>query len=314
MIKIDDEAITFVVQGPVQASASRQQIAGITEQCLNSIRRFFPKSTIILSTWKGQPLDGLDYDQVLELDDPGANTVFYDGLPIKLNNNRQMYSTHMGLKAVKTPYAVKLRTDNLLTGRQFVELYEQYADLPRAQNYQFLTQRVLTSSTFFISSHYGHPVHFHKSDLFDFGLTQDLLTIWSDRWIPELHFTLKPGYKARHPATEQVLCLNWISALLDEEHHIESKTCDHAGLGENFWPQFMANNLLMDCPENIGLDVTERFYKRGNLALEYDFKDWLYLNGLISKNTLIDKKRIYRAYKKWTGLMIKKIHPTRVTK
>lgn len=36
----------------------------------------FPKSTIILSTWKGQPLDGLDYDQVLELDDPGANTVF----------------------------------------------------------------------------------------------------------------------------------------------------------------------------------------------------------------------------------------------
>lgn len=76
MIKIDDEAITFVVQGPVQASASRQQIAGITEQCLNSIRRFFPKSTIILSTWKGQPLDGLDYDQVLELDDPGANTVF----------------------------------------------------------------------------------------------------------------------------------------------------------------------------------------------------------------------------------------------
>ncbi|MBF4366086.1 WavE lipopolysaccharide synthesis family protein, partial [Vibrio anguillarum] len=159
MINIDDEAITFVVQGPVQASASRQQISGITEQCLKSILRFFPKSTIILSTWKGQPLDGLDYDQVLELDDPGSNTVFYDGKPLKLNNNRQMYSTHMGLKAVKTPYAVKLRTDNLLTGRQFVELYEQYADVPRAQNYQFLTQRVLTSSTFFISSHYGHPVH-----------------------------------------------------------------------------------------------------------------------------------------------------------
>ncbi len=137
MIKIDDEAITFVVQGPVQASASRQQIAGITEQCLNSIRRFFPKSTIILSTWKGQPLDGLDYDQLLELDDPGANTVFYDGQPIKLNNNRQMYSTHMGLKAVQTPYAVKLRTDNLLTGRQFVELYEQYADLPERKIINF---------------------------------------------------------------------------------------------------------------------------------------------------------------------------------
>ncbi|HFG1830286.1 TPA: WavE lipopolysaccharide synthesis family protein, partial [Vibrio cholerae] len=216
------------------------------------------------------------------------------------------YSTHMGLKAVKTPYAVKLRTDNLLTGRQFVELYERYADLPRAQNYQFLTQRVLTSSTFFISSHYGHPVHFHKSDLFDFGLTQDLLTIWSDRWIPELHFTLKPGYKARHPATEQVLCLNWISALLDEEHHIESKTCDHAGLGENFWPQFMANNLLMDCPENIGLDVTERFYKRGNLALEYDLKDWLHLNQITS--IPYDKKRLYRYYRNQIGRILKKIH------
>lgn len=48
-----------------------------------------------------------------------------------------MYSTHMGLKAVKTPYAVKLRTDNLLTGRQFVELYERYADLPELRIINF---------------------------------------------------------------------------------------------------------------------------------------------------------------------------------
>lgn len=97
-----------------------------------------------------------------------------------------------------------------------------------------------------------------------------------------------------------------ISALLDEEHHIESKTCDHAGLGENFWPQFMANNLLMDCPENIGLDVTERFYKRGNLALEYDLKDWLHLNQITS--IPYDKKRLYRYYRNQIGRILKKIH------
>ncbi len=60
----------------------------------------------------------------------------------------------------------------------------------------------------------------------------------------------------------------------------------------------------MDCPENIGLDVTERFYKRGNLALEYDLKDWLHLNQITS--IPYDKKRLYRYYRNQIGRKLKR--------
>ncbi|RTZ14639.1 LPS biosynthesis protein WavE [Vibrio aquaticus] len=292
---IENQEISFVVQGPVQASQDRKQRTGITEECLRSIREHFPNSPIILSTWKGQNLSGLNYDHLVELDDPGANFILQDDKQLKLNNNRQIYSAHMGLRAVTTKYAVKLRTDNKINGRGFVRLFEQYASLPREDELSLLNSRVVTSSAFFISSHAGKPVYFHKSDLFDFGETEDLLKVWGENLISELSFSKKGGYKSRYPATEQFLCLHWVSRLLGTDCHINTKAGDDAGLGDDFWESFIANNLIVDKPENIGLDVTERFYKRGNLALEYDLKDWLYLNGQTGKP--FDKKRLYRGYK-----------------
>lgn len=303
-MKIEDRDITFVVQGPVQASSSRGQIEGITTQSLNSIRQYFPQSQIILSTWKGQDLTGLDYDQVIELDDPGPNTIYQDGEPLVLNNNRQIYSAHMGLKAVQTQYAVKLRTDNKLAGRGFVELYQRYAQVQRNEDFQLLNSRVVTSSTFFITSHAGKPVHFHKSDLFDFGETQDLLKIWNGDFIPEIDFHKKPGYKSRYPATEQILCLSWLSRLLGESYHINTKAGDDAGLGKEFWQNCIANNLIVETPENIGLDVTERFYKRGNLSLELDLSDWKCFAGLDKKP--LDKKRLERSFKNWQSNMLRR--------
>ncbi|MBN3574693.1 WavE lipopolysaccharide synthesis family protein [Vibrio neptunius] len=308
MMKIADKDISFVVQGPVQESTDRKQLSGITEECLKSIRYYFPQATIILSTWKGQNISGLDYDKLIELDDPGPNYIVQDGTKVKLNNNRQIYSSHMGLSSAKTKYSAKIRTDNKLTGRGFVELFEQYAQAPRQPQFSLLNSRVVTSSTFFISSHAGKPVYFHKSDLFDFGETQDLLKIWSEHLIPELSFSKKSGYKSRYPATEQFLCLSWISRLLGKDCHINTKADDDAGLGKGYWKNFIANNLIVDLPENIGLDVTERFYKRGNLALEYDLKDWLYFNNQTNKP--IDKKRLYRCYKELIGQGIRAIKPS----
>nr|WP_217702209.1 WavE lipopolysaccharide synthesis family protein [Vibrio ostreicida] len=300
---ISDQDISFVVQGPVQGSDERKQLTGITEQCLMSIRQFFPRSTIILSTWKGQNFTGLDTDKVIELDDPGPNYIWQDEQQLKLNNNRQIYSTHAGLKAVTTPYAAKLRTDNKLTGQGFVRLFEQYAHQPKQTGFDFLNSRIVTSSAFFISSHVGKTVHFHKSDLFDFGETQDLLSLWDEQLIPELRFSKNVGYKSRYPATEQFLCLRWLSRLIGKDHHINTKAGDSAGLDAHFWTSFIASNLIVDQPENLGLDVTERFYKRGNLALEYDLKDWLYLTGVAPQP--LDMKRALRFYKFHTGKLIR---------
>lgn len=306
MLTINDSDISFVIQGPIQRRDHRTQQDNITQKSINNIRSLFPDSTIIVSTWKGQDTSDLDCDELLLLDDPGPNFIFNDKSKQQLNNNRQIFSTHQGLLRVKTTYAVKLRSDTLLIGREFVDCYQHYADYPRNSDRQYLTSRVLTTSTFFIRSHYGKPVYFHKSDIFDFGRTDDLLKIWPEEFIPELHFSLAKTYKARPPATEQFLFLHWFGLLTKQSLSINSKTEDDAGLGTNFWQQFIAGNLLFDKPENLGIDVTERFYKRGNLALEYDLADWKYLNGI--DRLPLDKKRLSRKFKEWKGLMVRALH------
>ena len=295
-MKVQDQDITFVVQGPVQATPDREQQQGITEQCLLSIKQFFPRSKIILATWEGQQHQGLVYDQVLELNDPGQNAIYNDELKVLLNNNRQLHSTYMGLNHVLTKYAVKMRTDNLITGRGFIELYEEYAELDRNPDYSLFNSRVVTSSTFFLSAHAGKTTHFHKSDLFDFGETKHLLKIWDGHLVPEIRFESQPGYKSRFPATEQFLCLGWLSRLLGKTYQIKTKAGDDAGLGEDYWKNFIANNLVIDSAESIGLDVTERFYHRGNLSQELDLADWKEFVGL--KPRPWDKKRIKRMLKK----------------
>ena len=295
-MKVQDQDITFVVQGPVQSTSDREQRQGITEKCLLSIKHYFPKSKIILATWEGQNHQGLVYDLVLELNDPGQNTIYHDDQQVLLNNNRQLYSTYMGLNQVRTKYAVKMRTDSLITGRGFVDLYEKYAELDKNPDYCLFNSRVVTSSTFFLSAHAGKATYFHKSDLFDFGETIDLLKIWDGHLVPEIHFESQPGYKSRFPATEQFLCLGWLSRLLGKSYQIKAKAGDDAGLGEDYWKNFIANNLLVDCAERIGLDVTERFYHRGNLSQEIDLADWKEFVGLGQRPW--DKKRIKRMFKK----------------
>lgn len=304
-MKIENKDISFVLQGPVSASKNRAQQEGVTEKNITSIRQLFPGSEIILSTWKGQDTAGLDIDKLILLDDPGQNSVFNNGEEKKLNNNRQLYSSHQGLKAVNTRYAAKVRTDNIINGRGFVELFEQFFSAPRDPEYTYLGNRVVTSSTFFLSSHIGQPVYFHKSDLFDFGETQDLLKIWPESLVPELHFNKQSGYKSRHPATEQFLCLHWISKLTNKKLHINTKAGDDAGLGSKFWESFIANNLVICEPGKMGLDVTVRFYKRGNIALEYDLDDWKHAAGLAEKP--MDKKRFKRAFKVIEGKLLRKL-------
>ncbi len=275
--------ISFVVQGPVQSFNGRAQQENITIQCLQSIRFLFPGSPIILSTWKGQKTTGLDYDILLTLDDPGQNLVFNNNQAQLLNNNRQLVSTHQGLKEVKTPYAVKIRTDNKLSGRQFVDIYEKFFSSKRKEAPALLRQRVLTSSAFFISHHRGEPNYFCKSDLFDFGLTEDLLKIWSDKLLETQYFFPDMTYKSRPPATEQFLCLKWLSEQMGQKLHINNRVNDDAGLGIAFWENCIANNLIIATPEEIGLDVTERFYQRGNLIFEYDLEEWQVLAGITKK-------------------------------
>ena len=172
-IKFDTNELTFVVQGAVD---------NITPVCIESIRHFFPDSTIIFSTEYGQIVNQLDYDLLVEIDDVGGIPIRIDD-PLdasKFNLNRQLASTVAGLKRVKTKYTMKIRSDMVLTGRRFATYLHEYPQ--RVDKMRLFNERIIISESGPCRSlhelnkelDYILPILFHPSDHFLLGLTEDL--------------------------------------------------------------------------------------------------------------------------------------------
>jgi hypothetical protein len=282
---INNADITVVVQGPVVASPDRRMDEGITEKCLASIREHLPGAKILLSTWVGQPVEGLDVDELLLNEDPGSNVTEYgvDGKPDASNNNRQIVSSRNGLARVKTPYAMKLRSDNYLTGAQFKELQQRFP--VRSDQDRFFTERVVVNNTFTRDYARAKRVVFHLCDFFYFGRTEDVRAIWDIDNLPDLEFDeSKTGQKQYWGAPDykidctQKLLLTALQKF-DQSLHIEHLQHVTPGLIERS-QRIYANNFVIGEPEVIGLGLCSKFgpQERANRLsgrLTYvNFDDW----------------------------------------
>ena len=97
--KICKDDITFVISGKVGLTGSFS-----TQRCIESVRRFFPTSQVILSTWAGEPVEKLASlcDEVLLLKEPKEKPCKYycteDHPAQRVNSiNKQQLSVHAGL-------------------------------------------------------------------------------------------------------------------------------------------------------------------------------------------------------------------------
>lgn len=158
------ERTTFVMQGPI--------IEGVTRECLESIRLYFPESLILLSTWNGSNVDDLDFDECVLSDDPGGQ--FYSNqLNSRQNNvNRQIISTLRGLDAVNTKYVFKIRTDFAISGRGFLEFWQRFRR--PCGPYKVFDERMLACCYFARNPAGLMRMPFHPSDLAFFGMTSDV--------------------------------------------------------------------------------------------------------------------------------------------
>ena len=282
---IDNKDITVVVQGPVVASADRNMDEGITEKCLASIREYLPGAKVLLSTWRGQPVEGLDFDELLLNDDPGVNISEYDaaGTPDHSNNNRQIVSSRNGLAAVKTPYAMKLRSDNYLVGSQFKELQKRFSK--RCDEDRWFNERVVANNTFTRDYSKGKRVVFHLCDFFYFGRTEDVRALWAMDNLPDLSFDqTKIGQKQYDGAPRykidctQKLFLAAIKQFDPQLHlnHLQDISPELITRSERIY----ANNFVIGEPEIIGLGLCSKFgpQERANRLsgrLTYvNFDDW----------------------------------------
>jgi len=158
--------LSVVVQGPV--------LPEITRRSLRSIRTHLPGAQIILSTWEGSNVEGLDYDGLVLNQDPGP----IETNCIKGHNlNRLLWSTRQGLKKVDRAYCLKFRTDFELTGPQLLGYPGRFSRyLPE---YQLFRERVVISSVVTWRTSRFPSGQFHPSDMFGFGRSEDIRQWWN---------------------------------------------------------------------------------------------------------------------------------------
>lgn len=169
---ITSKDISVVVQGAI--------IEKETEKCLKSIRKFLPDAEIILSTWEGSDVTGLTYDKLVLSKDPGGADL--KPLTTKLyNTNRQIISTKNGLDKATRPFALKLRTDSGIKNLNFIKAFEFASQkiVSREIKYCVFKERVVIDSYYTRDPELSYQgYHFHPSDMWYFGLCEDLKALF----------------------------------------------------------------------------------------------------------------------------------------
>jgi len=253
--------ITLVFQGAVKPYVTREHEHFARN--LRHTRKVLPGARIVLSTWAGTELPpGLEVDALVESEDPGGLA------PLKLkdnkanNINRQLLSTHAGLAAVETPYAVKLRTDCFLEHAGFIDYYREQRVLDGGR------ERLLASSFFTLDPSMFERLAFHLSDWFQFGPTPLLRDYWSVAPMPvkdaRLYETqehvagstvFERQFRARF-AVEQYLCLHFAHA---RGYTVPRFLNDVSDTVLADYQRFLAQDAMLLDPWQIGL----RFDKYG---------------------------------------------------
>lgn len=182
-----DAELSIVVQGP----CARQDFDGVApsiDAVLQSCREVFPQAELIVSTWLGSDVAGLDADAIILNRDPGS---LDHPLQRQNNINRMVLSTAKGLALATRPYCIKTRSDVVFRSDRLIR-----NELAPAAEHLGLERRIWSASIGTARTEtYLRP--FHPCDMVQFGLTADLrqlwdlpLFTWSDVFLPDLQMGL----------------------------------------------------------------------------------------------------------------------------
>jgi hypothetical protein len=166
--------ITVVVQGAIMREHD------YTPKCLASVRRHLPHAEVILSTWQGSNVSGLEFDVLVENEDPGAFVLPHSGSPQGYNTNRQLCSSLHGIQQASRPYVLKLRSDGLLISQGFINQFNHEGRHFPQRNpaFSFTQRRLLNSAIFAVKPNASNRLLLHPSDHYFFGTKADMLDLF----------------------------------------------------------------------------------------------------------------------------------------
>jgi hypothetical protein len=281
--------LSIIIQGKIMGMPGQPYASQLTLQCIESIRNLIPKAEIIISTWAGEDVSHLDYDQIVFNEDPGA-IPYTDLYPnILNNNNRQIISVINGLKVATRTYAIKMRGDTKFTDTDFTDYLREY---PRGEQYRFFKQRIV------IPTKYSRNVRriaqmIHPSDIFQAGLREDLIHLWSIPLQPEPETTraipaekkifnnsLNGGYHRMRYGAEQYI---WHSCCKKNGLDISLKHYSHLIADKILVSDLsIINNFVIEDAQLLGIVLPKKFLKQYDSDL-YTHDEWLNLSERYTK-------------------------------
>lgn len=195
-IKIPNKEITFVLQGPIIHENE------VTRKSCESIKKYFPESKLILSTWKNSNSNNLNIDQKIESVDPGANYYYYFNDNETLNNiNRMITSSYNGLTSVKTKFSVKLRSDMYLQSNNLSKLL----GIVNTSNCNYARKKIIIPSNMAINPDRELKLLFHPSDNFFAGISEDLIDLFDIPLMNNEQMTYFKNYKSKSSEKSPIL-------------------------------------------------------------------------------------------------------------
>jgi hypothetical protein len=308
--KICNEDLTFVIQGPIINQANLP----VTENLIKDVKKFFPGSAIILSTWDYEDTNSFEeFVPVVKSPDPGGQIGWLTSGTIN-NVNRQIVSTYTGLQNVKSKYGVKLRSDMSIKNNKILHQLNSRVNRLQISDWDVLTELVLiTNVTSYNPRFLRRRIH-HPCDWFYAGLTTDLMQIWNIPLMPQEWFTwftgpnnstiesIKNDQICRYDPEEYV----W-SRLLEKQVALQfSDSFDVTDENIEVSEVFIARNLQLTTNTNLGIRSTTHPNANSLLPFSYTPFDWV---KIATKNNVNSIKfpDIYsiRVYISRFGIMLK---------
>jgi len=254
-MNITSSDIDVIIQGPIFKTGARTP-GNETKGVIESYRDALPNARIILSTWNGSDVNGINADEIIFSADPRT---IWTQCPPAINLNRQIVSTNAGLEKSSRLYCLKTRTDLPINHDGFIELYKKWAN--RSRSAKQFKDRIVVMEIFTLSSRRSNYCY-QLSDLSQFGLGQDIKELWD---IPIYRWTLEAASHEKqtlshvpewHWSNEQYLWIKNMQKHSDFSLHAICSDEDHAE-----WERQLANNFIIATQKQYGI------YWRGKLTI-----------------------------------------------
>lgn len=290
---IDSKDISVVVQGAIDKEN--------TPKCLTSIRKYLPDAEVILSTWEGANVDGLDYDKVILNKDPGA----FPMSQFELNNvKRQIFSTITGIRKSSRPYILKIRSDIKLINTNFLAYFDKFNSYN--SDWHFLKKRIIIPSLITRDPRiWESPMC--PSDWCSFGLREDMHDLWDieyptyeeEHWF-ETHLKtakVKSYYRSLNARfnPEQFIWVGFVKKHKKDLHCNDMFDVNEDSVKETLLS--FANNLIILSEKQFGIKFKKKGRKGSDKWHIITYNDFLkiynkYSNGK-EKVSLLDIQRLF---------------------